>query len=333
MKKVFKGILSFLRENLSFLVFLIVLYAIFNIQLPFVIYAPGGAINLSDRVEGDNTYKQDGSISMTYVSMIKGSLPYLGLSFIIPDWDVEKTVNVTYDNETLNDTVAIDKIYLNEAYSNAQYVAYTKAGIPFDETNTRNIVTSVYKNAKTKLKYGDEIENIDGNKYNGLKEFQDYVATKKIGDHIKITYKRDKKTYEDDVTLIDMEGTPKVGIGIATISDYSTKYNIKIKSRASESGPSGGFMTTLQIYNEITPDDITKGRTIMGTGTISKDGTVGEIGGVKYKLIGAVNNGADIFICPDANLKEALEVKKNHKYNIKVIGVKTFDEAIEKLSK
>ena len=82
---------------------------------------------------------------------------------------------------------------------------------------------------------------------------------------------------------------------------------------------------------KITPDDITKGRTIMGTGTISKTGKVGEIGGVKYKVLGAVKDGAEIFICPKANEKAAKDTVKKNNLNIKVIGVSTFDEAIEAL--
>ena len=72
--------------------------------------------------------------------------------------------------------------------------------------------------------------------------------------------------------------------------------NIKVKTKSSESGASGGFMTALAIYNALTSDDITKGKIIAGTGTIDSEGNVGVIGGVKYKLSGAVKNHADIML-------------------------------------
>ena len=90
-------------------------------------------------------------------------------------------------------------------------------------------------------------------------------------------------------------------------------------------------MTSLEVYNAVTKKDITKGRKIMGTGTISLDGEVGEIGGIKYKLLGASKKGADIFICPKENYKEAMKVKSEHNLKIKIYGVSTFDEAVSKL--
>jgi PDZ domain-containing protein len=70
---------------------------------------------------------------------------------------------------------------------------------------------------------------------------------------------------------------------------------------------------------------------IMGTGTIDKDGTVGPICGVKYKVLGAYNSGADVFICPADNYKEALKTIKDNHLKLKLIKVSNFDEAIEKL--
>ena len=57
--------------------------------------------------------------------------------------------------------------------------------------------------------------------------------------------------------------------------------------------------TALLIYDYLTEEDITKGRTIVGTGTIDENGNVGSIGGVKYKLKGAVKNKAEIFLVPN----------------------------------
>ena len=60
--------------------------------------------------------------------------------------------------------------------------------------------------------------------------------------------------------------------------------------------------------NNLTEEDITKGKKIVGTGTIEEDGSVGSIGGVKYKLNGAVRQKADIFLVPAGeNYEEALK--------------------------
>ena len=104
---------------------------------------------------------------------------------------------------------------------------------------------------------------------------------------------------------------------------------IKIKFKSSEGGPSGGLMLTLAIYNKLTDSNLSNGRKIVGTGTIDQNGNVGEIGGVKYKLNGAVKAHADIFLVPSGdNYKEALKEKEKNNYQITIKAIKTLDEAI-----
>lgn len=91
-------------------------------------------------------------------------------------------------------------------------------------------------------------------------------------------------------------------------------------------------MLSLAIYNAITDEDITHGKTIVGTGTITVDGIVGPIDGVKYKILGAVKSDADMFLCPEENYEEALEVKEKFDLDILIHSVKTFDEALAYLN-
>ena len=91
-------------------------------------------------------------------------------------------------------------------------------------------------------------------------------------------------------------------------------------------------MTSLAIYNALTSEDITNGHIIVGTGTIDSDGNVGSVGGVKYKLAGAIKNKAKIFIVPNGeNYKEAIELKEKNNYDIEIVGVSTFKEAVDYL--
>ena len=92
-------------------------------------------------------------------------------------------------------------------------------------------------------------------------------------------------------------------------------------------------MLSLAIYNSLVKQDITHGKTIVGTGTIDKNGQVGPIDGIKYKIKGVVKKHVDLFLVPKDNLKEALKVKKKNHYKIKIVGVSTFDEALNYLQK
>ena len=90
-------------------------------------------------------------------------------------------------------------------------------------------------------------------------------------------------------------------------------------------GPSAGLMFTLAVYNMLTPEDLTSGRIIAGTGTINPNGTVGPIGGVQQKVVGAELRGAEYFLSPPQNYQDAKAMARN----IKVIEVATAEEAIQ----
>ena len=92
-------------------------------------------------------------------------------------------------------------------------------------------------------------------------------------------------------------------------------------------------MLSLAIYNALVEDDITKGRIIVGTGTIDIDGNVGAIDGVKYKILGAVKNDANLFLCPMDNYEEAMKIKDKFDLDIEIYGVNTIDEALNYLLK
>ena len=114
--------------------------------------------------------------------------------------------------------------------------------------------------------------------------------------------------------------------------DIESEHKIEINYKSRESGPSGGMMMALTTYTYLTGIDLTNGKKVVGTGTIDMDGNVGDIGGVKYKLIGAVKNKADIFLVPNGeNYEEAIKIKQEKGYKIKIIGVSNIKEAINKL--
>ena len=87
----------------------------------------------------------------------------------------------------------------------------------------------------------------------------------------------------------------------------------------------------VSIYNAITEEDITRGLNIAGTGTIDINGNVGEIDGVKYKIMGAVKNDIDIVFVPSGNYEEAMNTKKSNDYDIEIVSIDTFDDVINYL--
>lgn len=282
-------------------------------------------------VSEDNIYKSDGSINMTYVSLVKGTIPTYLLAKVIPTWDLVSNDDITYDGD-LDETIKIDKYYLEESISNAYMVAYNEAGVKYNIKNANNYITYIYEGAKTDLKLFDNIIKYDNIEFTTFKTMQEYITQKNVGDKVDFVVKRNGKKINCYAELISLDDTAKIGVSAAIVNEYDSDINIEVKSKASESGSSGGFMTALAIYNVLVEKDITYGKKIAGTGTIDDAGNVGEIGGVKYKLAGAVKNNADLFLVPSDNYEEAFEYKKEHNFDIELVSISNFKEAIEFLN-
>lgn len=331
MKKMLDKIKKFIKENYKGILILLFIYLLFNFKLDFSIYSPGGLINLDNRiVSEDKVYESKGSINMTYVSLVKGTIPTYFLAKIIPTWDIVPNEDITYDGD-LDETIKIDQYYLQESISNAYMVAYDNADIDYKIEKSNNYVTYIYEGAKTDLKLFDNIIKYDNIDFTTFTTMQGYVTSKNVGDKVTFLVNRDGKEIECYAELIDLDGVAKVGVSAAIINEYSSDINIDIKSKRTESGSSGGFMMALAIYNALTKEDITKGKTIAGTGTIDSQGNVGAIGGVTYKLAGAVKNKADIMLVPEDNYEEAYNYKKEHNFDIELVSIANFNEAIEYL--
>lgn len=331
--KIYGNIKSFIKENYKGLIVIILIFLIFTIELPYSIYTPGGAVNLNERIEIDTKNKIDGSFNMAYVSMVKGSIPFLLVSKIIPDWDIIKKKDLTIEGEKMEDMMARERLYLQESIDNAIINAYQKAGQEIKITNKKNSISYISNEAKTDLKIGDNIISVNDKLINSLTELSNIITTLAPNEKVSLKIERNGKEKDCYATTYTSKTGSKIGISLLTTYDYDVNPEVEFKSKSSEMGSSGGLMMSLTIYNKLVQEDITKGKKIVGTGTIDIDGNVGEIGGVKYKLIGAVKQKAEIFICPKENYQEALEVAKNKKYNIKIISAATFDEVLTELSK
>lgn len=325
-----KKILSYIKRDWKFILFVIVLFAVLTIRLPYSIYGPGGKIDLSNRYKNE-IYETKGSLNITYISAYPGTLPIIGLSYLIPNWDLVKNDDIKFDNETYNDAKKRDKILNDAAVSNSIYVAYKKANIDLNITKYKLYVTYIHPDAKTDLKIGDIVESVDGKKYDNHIELTDYIKSHDLDYKVSFKVKDGNKEVDRYGIISNINDNKLIGIAFTVIYEYDNNPNITFKTKSNELGSSGGLMMSLYVYNSLIEEDITKGYDIAGTGTIELDGTVGEIDGVKYKILGAYKKGIRVFIVPEQNYEEAKKVVEENKLNLKVINVSTFDETINKL--
>ena len=329
--KLYDSIKKFIKENIKSILILVFIYVLFTYELPYCIYSPGGKVDLAKRVEVENGYKTKGEIDLTYVSMVRSSVPFLLISYVMPNWDVQKESDVAYEDLTLEETIEIDRLYMQQGINNSIISAYDLAGKEYEIKNKKMKVMYVDKKSKSGLKIGDEILEVENIKVESIEEIKELIKNKHENDLVIVKIIRDGKQKEIKSKVIILDDEPKLGVATIDILDLKTNPTVKVKTKKSETGSSGGLMTSLAIYNSLVKEDITKGNVIMGTGTVDENGNVGEIDGVKYKLLGAVKKKADVFLCPEDNYKEAEKIKKKNNLKIDIKSVKTLYDAVNYL--
>ena len=333
MKNLFNNIKKLIKEYYKVIIVYVLILAFFLVEFPYYISAPGGLINTDDKIETTENFKMSGSLNMAYVSEIHATIPTLVISLLNKDWDVEKEEEVKNDNETIEEKDYRNKMLLEESNDTALLVAYKHSDIDYKVTNNKVYITYVDKLADTNLKIGDQILKVDDTEITDKNSLFEYIASKEIGDKITMEVKNingdDKKR---EATLINVLDEPKVGAVVTETFDVKSDEKVNFNFKDRESGSSGGLMLTLTIYSHLNEIDLTDGKTIVGTGTIDINGNVGEISGIKYKLIGAVNKGTDVFLVPvGENYEDAKKLKEERNYDIELVPVATFEEALKYL--
>ncbi len=334
LNKVYLRLKKIMKDYYKTIIFLVICYFVFTFPLPYYIYAGGGTINIDDRVviDGDKD-KSKGSLNFAYVKELEGNVASFILGNIIPGYDIEKQEDVELnEDETSEDIMFRNKIYLENANQTAIMLAYKKAGKEVRIKNEHFYIIYVEDKEEDGLRVGDELLKVNGKEIENVEDYTNEIQNHEVGEKIKVTVKRDDKEKDVMATVKEGDDYKVTGVSVSTIYEYKTNPKVELNFKESEGGPSGGLMLTLAIYDKLTKGDLTNGLKIVGTGTISSDGTVGEIGGVKYKLNGAVKAKADLFLVPKGdNYKEALKEKEEHDYDIEIKAIGTFDEAMEYL--
>ena len=104
-------------------------------------------------------------------------------------------------------------------------------------------------------------------------------------------------------------------------------------------GPSAGLMFSLEIYNQLTIGDLTKGYQIAGTGTLDEGGKGWTDWRHRQKIVATDHSGADIFFAPNeygaanSNYQDALIAAKDIDSKMKIVPVDSFDKCMHYLEK
>ncbi len=321
---------DFFKENIKFFIFLIVFMVVINIPLPYYILAPGGVIDIRDRIKIENKNETEGTLNLLYVTEYEANVGMMVMSYILKDWDTEKVEEVQLSNESMEEITIRNKVMLENSMQNAILVAYNKSGNTVNIKGQENIVIAT--TSDNGIKVGDKILRANGIDIDNVETLREVIAKTDIGETIVLDVIREDKAEQINVKVTGNDETKAVGVVVLTNYIYDVDPELELSFKASEGGASGGLMIALNIYNSLTSEDITKGRRIAGTGTIDALGNVGAIDGVKYKIIGAHKNKMEIVFVPKDNYEEAIKVKEEYNYDMEIISVDTFDDALNYLN-
>lgn len=343
------------KRLLAWVIILAVFAFGFMYPMNYYIMKPGSAYNLTDYVEVEGGDKPgDGDMSMMTVSMATAApFTYAWAKMHKDTQQIMKTEEVLGDNESKDDYNERQLHLMTDSQFSAKYVAFKETGHSYKVNYKGIYVAQVLKNSSVDgiLQVGDEVTHIDGIETKKNATLTKYIANKKKGEVVKVTFKRDAKNYTKKVTLKELpELDGRVGLGISFEESKSITTDPKVKiDSESIGGPSAGLMFTLEIIDQLTKGDLTKGYNIAGTGTMSEDGTVGRIGGIDKKVIAADKADVDIFFAPDDDisaykeLAPKLKIETNYETakatakkidsDMKIVPVKTVDDALDYLEK
>jgi Lon-like protease len=143
---------------------------------------------------------------------------------------------------------------------------------------------------------------------------------------------------ERRVVLVELGASPEdpdaAYVGVLLTTDLDLPVDVTIDAGVI-GGPSAGLVFALSIVDLLGEEDLTGGAVIAGTGTLARDGTVGAVGGVRQKLLGATalspdGRPAEVFLVPAGNLAEARDTPVPR--DVMVVPVRTFDDALQALS-
>lgn len=305
---------------------------LWNVELPYLAWSPGPTPEVVDllTVSGAEQYPVEGDLYMLTVSQQDLNVYELLAAVADPQVDVLERIAVRPLDVTQEEYQRQSRARMDDSKIAAISVALDRLGYDVTVEGDGVEVVAVIEGtpADGVLEGGDVITAINGVPVFIATDAVSEISKYGVGETIRLTVSRADEVIEVPVTLAEHtqdEGRPMVGFGPATHNpEYSFPVEVDIDS-SNIGGPSAGMMYTLAIINVLSEEDITGGFRIAGTGTISSNGDVGPIGGVRQKVVGATLSGAQYILVPAANYEEALTAEIS---GPTIVAVATIDDAL-----
>ncbi|WP_240719802.1 PDZ domain-containing protein [Pseudarthrobacter sp. NamB4] len=315
--------------------------AVGTLPVPYVVESPGPTYNTLGEsrgspvisITGRETYPAKGNLDLTTVYVDGGPNGPVSILDAFSAWlDPAKAVHpveLIYPNGTTKEEAEEQSsVAMTTSQENAVASALNELDIPFGQQLQAADLPEDSASAG-KIEAGDILKTINGKDITSLAVVQDELAAGK-GAPVSVMVERGGEPVTVDITPKD-NGEGRFILGVMLKYLFTFPFDVEI-SLEKVGGPSAGLMFSLGIIDTVTPGDLTGGKHIAGTGTISPDGLVGPIGGIEQKLQGARSAGATLFLAPAANCGEVVGRIPDGLQVVKVENLAGARDAVERVA-
>ena len=283
-------------------------------------------------VDGAETFPTDGSLDLLTVQVAGNrertpSWFELAKAWFDPSKAVTPIDVVFPQGQTTEERNEESAAMMVDSQNEATAAALTELGYDLDPRISVHSLTDDSAAAGV-LEVGDVILEAEG------EPVADAAALREIinagdGEPVEMLIERDGDEETVSVTPkeVEIDGKATWLIGVSLITQFDFPFDVTIQLN-NVGGPSAGMMFALGIMDVLTPDELNGGESVAGTGTITADGTVGPIGGIRQKMWGALDADADWFLAPEANCDEVVGHVPG---GLRVFSVETLDDSLDVL--
>lgn len=318
-----KVAITFLRATLLAVLTSLLL---FYIPTPYVLRAPGRTASAGPMVHvlDHKTYPSYGQLLITTVFIERANALACLYSMLEPDAELIPTENSSPMQERSDDGADLP-MAISHYTSQVAALRYLGYQVQLEPTGAR--VTRVLPGtpADGRLQPGDLIIRVDNKSVRTADDLQN--AVRGSTGALALELRRETETLQVELTPIRIEGSPRLGVTIET-QEAPNRLPVAIEIESGNiAGSSAGLIFSLEIVDQLTPYDLTRGRVIAGTGTMALDGRVHSVAGARFKAIAAERSGATVFLCPRADLEEA----RSAQTGLTIVPVESLADAIQAL--
>ena len=324
--------------------FVVLLILTMTLPVPYVVLSPGPTCNTLTtcpgetatiiKITGTPTRHTSGNLNLTTVSYSTSRLTVFDAlrAWIDHDRVVVPRSALFPPGQSTQQVNTQNKNDFTSSQDNAIVAASCELGYP----KAFGVLTVVPKGPSDGiLEPGDVFVSIDGKPAGTYRQLKGILDKEQPGNRVRIVVRRNSSpTQSSNKTLTVTLGKPpegatgaSLGITVPPVPVCLAPFQVQLGLNDEIGGPSAGMMFALGIIDKV-GQNLTKGRFIAGTGTISTTGAVGPIGGIALKMIAARDAGATVFLAPAGN---CTDVVGNIPDGLRVVKVSTLHGAVRSL--